>query len=145
MGAEQSDDDLLEAGETDRVVAELDVRESALALFIPDLGPMVCEAAETGGADQVHRVFTSGVGCVPAVGPCTYQTVGERAHDRSRIAGCRGGHWPPSDGSTTGAFALGKSPEQVPLWGAYSLTAPEGTYRRAVWWLAWAISRTATS
>lgn len=54
---ERSDEELLDDTQADETVVELDQSETALLLFIPDLGPMVCEAVETGGADQVHRVL----------------------------------------------------------------------------------------
>jgi hypothetical protein len=57
MTDERSAEEIMDEAEHDEVVAELDADESALLLFVPELGPLCCEAAERDGASGVHRVL----------------------------------------------------------------------------------------
>lgn len=54
---DRTDEELLEDTEADETVAELGPAESALLLFAPHLGPLVCESAEAGGAEAVHKTL----------------------------------------------------------------------------------------
>jgi len=57
MGDEKTDDEIVEDTSHDGVVADLDKEESTLLLYIPELGPIVCEAGEDDGAAGVRRVL----------------------------------------------------------------------------------------
>jgi hypothetical protein len=54
---ERTEKEILEDVEAEELITELDDKETAMVLFAPDLTPLVCESAERGGAEEVHRVL----------------------------------------------------------------------------------------